>query len=144
MGKRIRSLSIQIGDNDVRITHHAIQRFRQRVENMPSSWVPLTIRQMLGESTAVMRRTKNDGRVYLAHERCVFVMTTEGLIVTVLSSHDGNRQFATSVKEIRKEKRAVPARVTRRSRFRRIDRDRHQRESRFNSHYYDHDHEHDE
>jgi hypothetical protein len=142
MGKRERSLAVQIGEKDIRITAHAIRRFRQRVDNLPESSVPYHITRMLRYTTPVKRRTRDDQRIYLQHERCVFVMTHAGLIVTVLSKRDGGGQFVASVKDVRREKKATPARTSRRSRFQKLERERHQREPRQRNplpRHYDHE-----
>lgn len=143
MGKRDRSLTAQFSESDIRMTTHAIRRFRQRVDNVPEASVPFHIIRMLRHATPVMRRRKDDPRIYLAHERCIFVITTAGLVVTVLSKREGGDQFAHSVKEVRRDKRTMPTRDSRRSRFQRRERDRHQREPRQRPLPHSDDHEND-
>ena len=150
MGKRVRSLSIRFGDHDVHLTTHAAWRFRNRVQRILTRLCDMTpymvdeaakmIRPMIGECESVVRRAKHDSRIYLSHPQCVFVLTTHGTIVTVLRRSDGDRQFADSIKEVRREKRTAFMRDNRRSRWRRITNERHPRETRFKYH----DHEHDE
>lgn len=160
MGKRVRSLSIQFGDHDIHLTTHAAWRFRNRVQRMLTRLCDMTphmidqaatmIRPMIGECESVVRRTKHDSRIYLSHPQCVFVLTTHGTIVTVLRRSDGDRQFADSIKEVRRDKRTAFMRDNRHSRWRRIANERHQRKNHLTDrdhltdHDHDHDHEHDE
>lgn len=109
MGKRLRSLSIQYGEADIRITHHAIRRFRQRIgmRNNDTNAIIKLIRAMVPAAAAVVRRNGVNDRVYLAYDQCVFVMTTCGVIITVLKRHSNDWQFTNSIKDVRREKRQM-------------------------------------
>jgi hypothetical protein len=141
MSKRERRLRVRFGEHDVRITTHAIARFRQRVLGIPTRQkdvTPLIEEQvirlaapMVPNTTPVIRLRHYDSRIYLAFDRCVFVMTSDGVIVTVLLRREGDGQFADSIKEVRREKRNSPLiKDSARSRFRRKERMRHSREPR--------------
>ena len=140
MGKRIRSLGIQFGNEEIHITMHAAIRFRSRVMAIPSTVKDMTprviaqcadaMRSMVGESTQVMRRSGAAKRIYLMHPQCVFVMTTHGTIVTVLSASSSQHQFAQSIKEVRHSKRTGSKRDYRNSRWRRISREQDTEEPR--------------
>lgn len=118
MGKRLRSIAVSLGSNEMTITKHAIQRFQQRVAPVPSKHVPIVIREMLRESKFIYSVT-NGSNAYLAHEKCVFVVSADGAIITILppmqTSHQlfENKKFARRDQQM-KEKLFTSRRVGRR------------------------------
>lgn len=107
MGKRQRSLGVfnqQDGD-EIRITDHAIERYRTRIEPMPREAALREIRRLIGHSEPVAKIGARDNRCYLACNCCVFVLTRTGVIITVLPAVA--EQFERSVKALREHKKRV-------------------------------------
>ncbi len=79
------------------------------------------IRAMVPAASPVVRRNGLNDRVYLAADHCVFVMTTSGVIITVLKRHPNDWQFTSSIKDVRREKRQLEkSPYKRRSRSQRV------------------------
>lgn len=105
MGKRMRALAVRLNDRDVYVTYHAIRRFRTRVEGVHPKHAPNRIRDMLAESRPIASKV-SDGRHYIAHPKCVFVMKTNGVIVTVLPPQENSMRLADSTKGLRRSKKS--------------------------------------
>lgn len=105
MGKRERSVSVPFSRDEIHITRHAIRRFRQRIEAIEEATVPFRVGRLLQESTPVYRTRSADQNYYLANSLCIFAISPDGVIVTVLQ----NRYIETarSVKERRKTQRST-------------------------------------
>lgn len=135
MSKRRRSLSVQFGDHDIEITKHAINRFRNRVKNMPDRLVPAEVSRMLLHCEPI-RSSDPRGRTYLSHPLCVFVLTAKGAIVTVLPPYRFDRRLSSSLKEERRNKKLL-AKYVKNSRARRLAFKRHRDRSPANERHQD-------
>ena len=103
MGKRLRSVGVRFGENDIRLTRHAIQRYRERIERIPVSHVPRVVRGILETARPVSREDGNAGRLYLDHDKCVIVMKRNGIVITVLRPRA--HSMTSSIKAARKKKK---------------------------------------
>jgi hypothetical protein len=83
-------LSVGFGEHEqITITRHAIERFRQRVAKIIPRQVPAEVSRMFRHVVEIpCPKERNDGRVYLKHSECTFVLTKGGKIVTVLTTHN--------------------------------------------------------
>lgn len=152
MGKRDGFLVIKFEGRDIRITTHAVLRYRQRMMNIPTRRSDITpdvfdavareISKVMPRMIPVIRQRQTDSRVYLSDGQCVFALTSAGVIVTVLAKRE-NSQFADSIKEIRRSKRSEPLKENSRSRFRKVERSESRKPRQKNLSHHPEDYEHD-
>lgn len=106
MGKRLRSMSVCKGEQEIRISRHAMDRFRQRVKCLPYKSIPHVVSSMLKDCRPLYPDKETEG-VFLAHRQCVFVLSRAGVIQTVLPPNPYHIRLYDSVKEMRQEQKRL-------------------------------------
>lgn len=101
MRKRIQR--IHDGHVELTISRHAIERFRARVARIRPDLIPGEIARMMRSVTPIYLNARDDNKIYLAHEECVFVIARRsGVLVTVLPAEEGKTgRFSGSYKDTR-------------------------------------------
>lgn len=112
MGKRLRRLHIAYGKHDITITSHAVRRYRERVDAVTHDEAVRQVRLMIGKSYELYS-LRSDSRKYLGNEKCVFVLTSTGVIITVLSAFRQHSYLFRSKKEAARKRREKNRQVRR-------------------------------